>query len=88
MAVYIDATRTHPSGEWCHMIADTDDELHTMAARLGLRRGWLHVSSSGIAHYDLRPWQRERAIEFGAIEITSKDLVRRGKQIIARKWEI
>jgi hypothetical protein len=86
MAVYVDYIREHPSGQWCHMIADTDDELHTMARQLGLRRGWLHISASGIAHYDLRPAQRDEAINLGAVEITSKELVRRGKQILAEKW--
>jgi hypothetical protein len=84
MATYVDFTRMHNSGEWCHMIADTDEEMHAMAGRVGIGRGRLHISSSGIAHYDLRPYQRELVISYGALEITSRELVIRGKEIAAR----
>jgi hypothetical protein len=84
MAAYVDFTRTHESGEWCHMIADTDEEMHALAGRIGISRGRLHISSSGIAHYDLRPYQRELAVSYGAVEITSRELVIRGKEIAAR----
>lgn len=79
MSVYVDPLFDWVDGSrWCHMIADTESELHAMALRLGLRRSWLHISSSGIQHYDLRPSKRGQAVKLGAIEITSKELVTKG----------
>jgi len=45
MAVYVDsanirATVGRLSSTWCHLTADTKDELHEFAARIGLRRSW------------------------------------------------
>lgn len=37
----------------CHLTADTLDELHAFAAKIGLKRSWFQVSKSGIPHYDL-----------------------------------
>lgn len=28
------------SGKWCHLTADTDEELHALAAAIGMRRSW------------------------------------------------
>lgn len=61
----------------CHMATDGDlEELHDFAAKLGLRRNWLHYSSIH-PHYDLSKRYRERAIELGAIPVTSEELVKR-----------
>jgi len=45
MTVYVDdfgipARVSGIKGRWSHLIADTEDELHAFAARLGLRREW------------------------------------------------
>lgn len=69
MTVYVDDTLEFPGkGEWCHMGADTLDELHTMANKLGLRREWFQPSRT-LPHYDLRPSKRKLAVKFGAVEI-------------------
>lgn len=70
MAVYVDQLRAYPTGYWCHMIADSDEELHRMAGRIGLKRGWFQGD-----HYDLRRRPRERALALGALEATSRQLV-------------
>lgn len=54
---------------WCHMYADTPEELHAFAKRLGLKREWQHVSRRGVLHYDLIPTKREAALRAGAIPL-------------------
>ena len=56
---------------WCHLVSDTSfDELHEFAARLGCRR----VGFQG-DHYDIDVDTRLRAVEFGAKECGSRELV-------------
>ena len=54
------------------MIADSEEELHVMAARIGMRREWYQGD-----HYDLRPDVRERALAAGALEMSMRDMARR-----------
>ncbi|MCK5606659.1 DUF4031 domain-containing protein [Candidatus Pacearchaeota archaeon] len=85
--VYVDelvkssVTKRWPYVTSCHMIADSMSELHEFAKRLGLRRYWLHESSS-MHHYDLTAGTREKAIRFGAESITCRTL---GKKIAERR---
>ncbi len=51
----------------CHMIGDTEIELHAMAARIGVARR--HHQGD---HYDICKAMRELAVSSGAIEITAK----------------
>ena len=38
MSVYVDTTMDYgPKGNWCHMIADSLEELHEMADAIGLK---------------------------------------------------
>lgn len=72
MSVYVDEIRDYGKvkGKWSHMWADTEDELHALAAKIGLKREWMH-HSSGISgdfkHYDLRPSKRQKAFKCGAV---------------------
>lgn len=63
--------------QWCHMVSDTSaEELHEFAARLGLKREWSQERPKSSAHhYDLTPAKRLRAIELGAQEVPSRELV-------------
>jgi hypothetical protein len=67
-------------GRWSHLIADTQEELHDFAARLGLRRSWfqepkgfgsLPLKPESLKaqqwHYDVTGPKREQAIKMGAI---------------------
>ncbi len=70
MTVYIDDMYRYAIGQFkgmkmSHMISDDEDELHDMAMRLSLRRAW-HQGD----HYDVPLDAREKAIRFGAIEIS------------------
>lgn len=66
MTVYVDNMRA-PYGRliMCHMIADTDEELHAMADKIGVARRW-HQGD----HYDICLSKRALAVSFGAQEIT------------------
>ena len=62
----------------CHMIADTEEELHEMAAKLGLKRSWFQDKS--IPHYDVSKGKRAKAIKLGAIEVSPQELVKIARQ--------
>ncbi len=56
---------------WCHLVSDVSiDELHFFALYLGLKRAWFQGD-----HYDLKPLLRELAIELGASQVSSKELI-------------
>ncbi len=78
MAVYVDDARIRWRGRrWSHLVADTAEELHEAARRLGLRREWAQEGGRTL-HYDLPDELRARAIELGVAEpLTWRELARR-----------
>jgi hypothetical protein len=78
VAVFVDDARIRWRGrEWSHLVADSPDELHAAAARLGLRREWAQDKGRTL-HYDLPEELRLRAIELGVAEAISwRELARR-----------
>jgi hypothetical protein len=70
MTVFVDDMRA-PYGRlvMCHMIADTDAELHAMADKIGVARKW-HQGD----HYDIALSKRKMAVEAGAQEISMREL--------------
>lgn len=82
MAVFVDDMRA-PYGRMimCHMLADTDEELHAMAARIGVARRWHQKAGTPHSHYDICLSKRAIAVSLGA-----KEIDRRGvSEIIRRK---
>ncbi|AWV08587.1 DUF4031 domain-containing protein [Marilutibacter maris] len=70
MSVYVDDAVTQWRGRrWAHLMADTLDELHAFAARLGIPRHAFQNKTSG-AHYDVPSDLRERALALGAVAIS------------------
>jgi hypothetical protein len=70
VTVYVDDAVTLWRGQrWAHLMADTLDELHCFARRLGLRRDKFQDKTSG-AHYDVPAPLREEAIRRGAVAIS------------------
>lgn len=72
MSVYVDNMRA-PYGRliMCHMIADTDEELHAMADKIGVARKWHQAPpKASSSHYDICLDKRALAVQYGAIEIT------------------
>ena len=80
MAVYVDSEEILWRGNlWCHLAADTLDELHSFASRLGLRKSWFQ--SKGYPHYDVTVSMRERALIMGAIDADRETIVGCCKQL-------
>lgn len=74
MAVYVDTGRIQMGRmKMCHMIADTLEELHAMADKIGMRRAWFQ--NEGTPHYDICQAKRAHAIHHGAIEADRKKIV-------------
>ena len=74
MAILVDQARWPWRGSyWCHLVTDVDlQELHDFAGLLGCRR----IGFQG-DHYDIDVETRLQAIELGAEECDSRELVRR-----------
>jgi len=86
VTVYVDDMRA-PFGRMvmCHMLADTDQELHAMADRIGVSRRWHQHAGSAHSHYDIALSKRALAVAAGAVEIDRRgvyDLIRRKRAAI------
>lgn len=76
MPVYVDNSATPYRGmKMSHLLADTPEELHAMATRLGLRCEWFQDRDGGTPHYDLCQSKRKLAIALGAIEVDRRQTV-------------
>ncbi len=81
MAVYVDNIQPLSTAwpgyfarryrKYCHMMADTEEELLAMAEAIGLKRSWLQGD-----HFDIVPSKRALAVRHGAIEVSPVYLVR------------
>jgi len=87
MSVYVDQLRqikakgeqarrvgTRNGHRWCHMWADTLEELHAMARRIGMKRAWFQDHAS-LPHYDLTPSRRAKAVSSGAKEVGLREMM-------------
>ena len=78
MSVYVDPMMPcipNPRWRWrenCHLTADSLEELHAFASRLGLKRAWFQAHARW-PHYDLTRGMRERAVRIGAVELTHEE---------------
>jgi Protein of unknown function (DUF4031) len=77
MAVYVDEAIWQRRGRrFCHLVADSPEELAEFAARLGLRRAWLQTKPGRPwkDHYDLPSWARDEAVRLGAVELGMREM--------------
>lgn len=80
MSVYVDdAAMAWRGKRWYHLTADSTDELHDFAARLGLKREWFQQSAYRREedHYDVTDHFRDLAILLGAIPESWREGARR-----------
>lgn len=77
MTVYVDKLFKYKNKQWCHMWADDEEELHSFALILGLKREWaqFHQGMITLLHYDLVPSKRALALKNGAVEFDIKRYV-------------
>jgi hypothetical protein len=76
MGVYVDSGRNSFGRMFmCHMMADTVEELHAMADKIGLHRHWFQNKPGSTPHYDVSQTMRERAIKAGAVVISNRQVV-------------
>jgi hypothetical protein len=81
LTVYVDdwrqqATVGHLTARWSHMFVAPDgniEELHVLAARIGLRRSWFQDKPWPRQHYDVTESKRKAAIAAGAIPVTWRE---------------
>lgn len=59
---------------WSHLTADTREELHAFAARLGLKRSWFQDKGDGLWHYDVTDSKRNEAIALGAKAVDIREM--------------
>lgn len=73
MSVYVDDC-VYPYGRMmmCHMLADSLDELHAMADKIGVNRKWFQNTRN--PHYDICKSKRALAVGHGAVEINRRQL--------------
>lgn len=71
MTVYVDDMRANFGRMvMCHMLADSDAELHAMADKIGVARRWHQAPPCHDSHYDIAQTKRKAAIKAGAVEIS------------------
>jgi hypothetical protein len=77
MSVYVDRSRmAFGRMTMCHMIADTPEELHAMADRIGMERRWFQAPpKASFWHYDVALGKRALAVALGAIDCERNDFV-------------
>jgi len=74
MTVYVDNMRAaYGRMVLCHMLADTSEELHAMADRIGVARRWVQRAGTRMEHYDISLGRRALAVEAGAREVTRRE---------------
>lgn len=84
MSVYVDQLRRYDDEQiapgarrygpwWSHLTADSDDELHQFAKRMGMRPTWAQDMAHPLQehrHYDLTAAKHSLALQLGAVPIT------------------
>lgn len=82
MSVYVDNMQAQLGRMvMSHMLADTTEELLTMADTIGLNRRHIQHAGTPKEHFDVSRSKRAQAVAAGAIEITGREVA----ALLARK---
>jgi len=74
MAVFVDDMQAkYGRMKMCHMLADTEQELHDMADKIGVARRWHQYAGTPKSHYDICLSKRAIAVSLGAKEIEMRE---------------
>lgn len=81
MAIYVDFVCIEFRGHrWCHMLADTLQELHEFAELIDVDKRLFHRNAS-YPHYDVTVQMRETAIEHGALPADRRKIIECAKKL-------
>lgn len=61
---------------WAHMMCKDLTRLHAVAAAAGISRNYFEKSNSGWAHYDVRESQVAAAVDAGAVQMSTKEILK------------
>lgn len=86
MTVYVDEIKDYTRiakmkrlrhTHWCHLTADTEEELHAFAEKIGLKRSWYQKKGPDDHrwHYDITPGKKELALRHNAVDINWRQMV-------------
>lgn len=85
MSVYVDNMRARFGRMvMCHMVADSLDELHAMADRIGVARRWFQ-NKPRMPHYDICLAKRALAVQHGAVEIEWREVPKLLRRLMEEK---
>ena len=92
MTCYVDTVRHYPGAglrftDFCHLLADEPEELHAMAAAVGMPRRF-YQDHPWRWHYDLPDHLRAEAVRLGAREIDMAavgDLLKTRRELYRRQ---
>lgn len=89
MSVYVDPAVYPWRGYlWCHLYADSLEELHEFAKKIGLKCEWFQAPPKcSLPHYDMVESRRAKAIKAGAIELTSRTQIVERCYQACLQWE-
>lgn len=75
MAVYVDDFNIEFGRmKMSHMIADSKEELLEMATKIGVDHKWIQYPDTFKEHFDICLSKKKKAIQFGAVLITAREL--------------
>ena len=81
--IYVDYLEKYPNAKEpfkngsCHLFSDNfedNTELIDFAEDIGLKFKWIHLGT--FPHFDLTSWMRKQAIQKGAKEVTTSEMVK------------
>ncbi len=82
--IYVDAPewKKSPNGRksYAHMVADSLNELHDFAKKIGVKPHFFHRARSGW-HYDITSDQHAVAMRNGAVQVASRALLPIAKKL-------
>jgi hypothetical protein len=83
VSVYVDnmfmpakVGRSRPA-KWCHLTADSHEELVEFAEKIGLRPEWIQYEGTWKEHFDVTMTKRAEAVRQGAVEVDMYEHVQR-----------
>lgn len=77
MTVYVDDAFIKYRGMYMsHMVADTTDELIEMIDAIGVPRKFIQFKGTSKEHFDISRQMRSKAVDLGAVEVSTRQIVR------------